>query len=111
MGFLKMSVAPERFVESWMTSIIETGEIERFDDLHIDQIDAGWKKRETWMNAGFKALKLAIALRDRYHLPVDITLAFSLLSGRLPHGIDFTNEVELEKRFDWSPPDAFFYGG
>lgn len=97
----------ESVIESWMRSTLKTNGIERFDDLHIDQIDVGWKKRETWMDAGFKALKIAIALRDRYHLPVDITLAFSLLSGRVPYGIDFKNDVELEKRFDWSPPSLY----
>ena len=104
---MSASISHESVIESWIRSTLGTGGIERFDDLHIDQIDAGWKKRETWMNAGFKALQMAIALKDRYHLPVDITLAFSLLSGRVPRGIDFKNEAELEKRSDWSPPSLY----
>jgi hypothetical protein len=104
---MSASISHESVIESWIRSALETGGIERFDDLHVDQIDAGWKKRETWMHAGFKALQMAIAIKDRYHLPVDIALAFSLLSSPIPRGIDFKNAAELEKKFDWSPPSLY----
>ncbi|SRR5258708_5480263 len=104
---MSTSRAHENIIKSWIETTLKTGGIERFDDLHVDQIDSAWKKREHWMEAGFKTLKTAITLRDRLHLPADVTLAFSLVSDGEPHGVDFKNATELEENFDWSPPSLY----
>jgi hypothetical protein len=97
----------ERTVKSWIESSLKTGGIERYDDLHVDQIDPSWKKRDRWMEAGFEALKLALKLKERYSFPADVTLAFSLLSGDAPRGVNFKSEAELKDNFDWSPPSLY----
>src|ERR1700687_1588049 len=97
----------EVIIKSWIESSLKTRGIERYDDLHVDQIDPSWKRRARWMKAGFEALKLALKLKERYSFPADVTLAFSLLSGDAPRGVNFKSEAELEDNFDWSPPSLY----
>lgn len=97
----------EEIVESWMTDVLKSGGIPRFDDLHIDQIDPGWKDRNQWLDGGLEAFRIAASLRDRRRFSVDVALAFSLEAGRTPRGVDFQAASELKRSFDWSPPSLY----
>ena len=52
-----------------MLDIATDGGVEKFDDLHIDEIDENWKPRERWFEAGIKAFRIAMELRKEYELP------------------------------------------
>jgi hypothetical protein len=99
----------EKIVEQWMLTIVSDSGIRRFDDLHIDRIDPAWKSRQWWIEGGLQAFRLALALRDRNHLPFTVGLGFSLESGSQPIGIDFRTPEEFCETLDWSPPSLYLF--
>lgn len=92
---------------SWMLSAIKSGGVERFADLHIDNIDPKWKKREHWLHGGLEALRIATIERTSNKLPFDIALVYSLKAGTDPLGINFGDIETLQEEFDWSPPSLY----
>jgi len=92
-----------------MLSTAHDGGIRRHDDLHIDKIDPAWKDRGLWVEGGLEAFRVAKILRDRSGLPFTVALAFSLVSGSQPRGIDFRTRKELEERLNSSPPSLFLF--
>jgi hypothetical protein len=54
MGDKHFDAGPENvrstIIEGWMRMVLATGGIERYDDLHIDQIDPAWRGRESWVD-------------------------------------------------------------
>lgn len=99
----------ETTIENWMLSISQDGGVDRFDDLHIDQIDPSWGSRELWINAGLEAFRLALNLRDQHRLPLTVALAFSLESSAHPRGPDFGTAAGLRGLLDWSPPSLYLF--
>lgn len=99
----------EDAIEKWMLAIIDDGGIERLDHLHIDEIDSRWKNRDTWVEGGLEALRVAKTVRDRRQLPFTLALAFSLKSAELPIGVDFRTRSEFAERLDWSPPSLYLF--
>jgi hypothetical protein len=94
-------------IEEWMLTAYQDGGIERFDDLHIDRIDETWRAKPLWIEGGLEALRIAMRLRDRHRLPVEIELAFSLKSVVKKTGINFRTKEEFAEQFDWSPPSLY----
>lgn len=94
-------------IEKWMLSVIRDGGVDRYDDLHIDEIDQDWRSNPTWLDAGIEAYRLATELRDRHRGDLMVALAFSLRSGREPLGVNFRTREEFVAQFDWSPPSLY----
>ena len=103
-----MNGASERrsVIDRWMLEVAVDGDLERLDDLHLDQIDAEWGSRDRWVDAGLEALRTAIALRDAHHLDVAVVLAFSL---NLPATYPFKERRDFEAALDWSPPSLYLF--
>ncbi len=99
----------EEIIEQWMLAIVNDGGVRRFDDLHIDKIDPGWKPRQQWIEGGLEALRVALAVRDRHQLAFTVGLGFSLESGSRPIEIDFHAPEEFCERLDWSPPSVYLF--
>lgn len=99
----------ENVIEVWMTRVIHDGGLERYEDLHIDQIDSEWAPRSQWVDAGLEAHQLAVRVRDRLGLAMKVVLAYSLESGEQPMGIDFEIARELQAKLDWSPPSLYLF--
>jgi hypothetical protein len=55
--------ARRTIIEGWMRMVLATGGIERYDDLHIDQIDPAWRGRESWVDGSSEAIDLAKELK------------------------------------------------
>ena len=96
-------------IEAWMLSNVTSRGYERYDDLHIDRIDQMWHSRDTWIEAGFEALRLATELRDQRKLSFVPVLAYSLKSARYPQGVDFETLGEFTSRLDSSPPSLYLF--
>jgi hypothetical protein len=94
-------------IEKWMLTTYRADGIEKFDDLHIDKIDEVWIARPLWIEGGLEAFRLAIHLRDRHKLSVEVGLAFSLNAGEKRSGVNFETMEELAERFDSSPPSLY----
>jgi hypothetical protein len=96
-------------IERWMRDVIADGGIDRHDDLHVDQIDRQWTARERWLEAGSRALSMAVGLRNRIAPDLTVALAFSLQSGPERRGPDFNDTMGLQERLDASPPSLYLF--
>ena len=96
----------DRIIKQWMLTVNSDGGLLRNDDLHIDQIDDEWVAKQTWLNAGLEAHRIALEVRKVNHLDVQVVLAFSLTQD--PE-FPFRNRYELEAALDWSPPSLYVF--
>ena len=92
-----------------MLATMADGGIERFDDLHIDEIDDVWRPQQLWIEGALEAFRIAVQVRDRHHLPAEIELAFSLQASYQKTGIDFATQQEFAARLGWSPPSLYLF--
>ncbi len=99
----------EEVIEGWMLTAVRDGGVERFDDLHVDRIDAQWKERKAWVSAGMDAYRVAVVLRDRHQLPFVVALGFSLEPGEKLSDMGLKTMEELAGRLDWSPPSLYLF--
>jgi hypothetical protein len=98
-------------IQSWFDSAISDAGIDRYDDLHVDQIDSAWKPRSKWIASALESFEMALEVRDadvgNQHLTV--VLAFALEPKVRPHGITFHSRAELEKAFCSTPPSLYLF--
>jgi len=98
-------------VQSWFNSAINDGGIDRYDDLHVDQIDCEWKSRSKWIASALESFEGALEVRNAdvssQHLTV--VLAFALESDARPRGVTFHNREELENAFCSTPPSLYLF--
>jgi hypothetical protein len=94
-------------IDRWMHMILDTGGIERLDELHVDTIDPEWKERKTWVDGSSEAIKLARMSRSRIAPNKVLALMCSLKSEsseRPPGSIE-----DLATQIDWSPPSLYLF--
>jgi hypothetical protein len=106
---MKLLKSPETVIEAWMLSTLRGGTVERYDDLHLDQIDKRWISREHWIDAGLKVYNMAIYLRDEHRLSMTVAIVFSLQSGEERLGMNFRTLQGLADCLDWSPPSLYLF--
>jgi hypothetical protein len=95
-----------------MTTIIQDGGIDRYDDLHIDHIEKEWADRKYWLNGAIQAFQIASNQRDRLDVGLVVAVGFSLTGSEEPIGPNFTSSEEFEMQLDSSPPSLYlFYRG
>ena len=101
----------KEIIQSWFGSAVHEGGIDRYDDLHVDQIDAAWKSRSTWIAAALKSFEIAREVRGSYSGDTHLTIviAFALVSESRPLGITFQNRSELENAFSSTPPSLYLF--
>ena len=79
----KTSDACGTVIEDWMRMVLATGGIERFDDLHIDQIAPAWRDRDSWLKGSSDALSLAKELKKSSAPEKTLAIMCSLISEAL----------------------------
>jgi hypothetical protein len=99
----------ETTIRRWMLATVSDGGIKRFDDLHVDDIDAGWKDPTSWVSAGLRAYGLALGIRRELGLDVTVALAFSLVDAQDASVDVFETREEFEKQLDSSPPSLYLF--
>ena len=92
-----------------MLSTIKTRGIERYDDLHVDQVDQHWRPRKHWISGGLEALQVAIELRESHRIPVGVALGCSLHAEGVTSWPALTSMQELSNQLDWSPPSLYLF--
>lgn len=92
-----------------MIEILADGGIERFDDLHIDEIDPEWKSKARWTDGAKTALAIAMEVGAAHRFPVTVAAAFSLRSDVAAIGANFNSETDLLPRLDNSPPSLYLF--
>jgi hypothetical protein len=98
----------ETVIASWIENSI-SGAIDRYDDLHIDRIDAMWKLKGTWVSGGLKALAVAAKIRAEKSIGLTLALSFSLRSSTKPLGINFETLDQLAAELNHSPPSLYLF--
>jgi|HubBroStandDraft_5_1064220.scaffolds.fasta_scaffold49800_2 hypothetical protein len=71
-------------IRRWMLEIVSDGGIERFNHLHLGDIDARWKDPTSWVSAGLTAYGLALEMQRELDLDVTIALSFGLVDRNIP---------------------------
>jgi hypothetical protein len=99
----------ETRIQDWLTAVVKDGGIDRYDDLHVDQIDLHWASREHWMQGSLEAFKIAVRLRNVQMIDLAVVLAFSLNSSENREGVNFSTPEALEAQLDWSPPSLYLF--
>jgi hypothetical protein len=99
----------EDVIERWMMKITIDGGVDRFDDLHIDEIDSNWEDNGLWVEGALEAFRMAIRVRDRNRMPFSVGLGFSLVSRETVMGINFQTKEEFRAQLDWSPPSLYLF--
>jgi hypothetical protein len=99
----------ESTIDGWMVNSIENGGIDRFDDLHIDSVNEGWKPRDQWVEGAIAAYRMAVALRNRHAFPLVVSLGFSLLSSEKPLGFRAQTRQDFERQLDHTPPSLYLF--
>jgi hypothetical protein len=97
----------ERVIEAWMWKTAIGPGIDRYDDLHIDQIDPAWKPRSRWITAGFEAFNIGLRCRMSLNLRFALLLAFSLTDDPGPIGLNFANRREFEANLSLTSPSLY----
>lgn len=92
-----------------MPRIVEDGGIDRYDDLHVDQIDERFRWRKEWLAGARLSFEMALDLSKRHSLDVVVAVAFSLRSADRPIGVTFETTKALVGEFDWSPPSLYLF--
>ena len=92
-------------IEHWITSQLE----DSVDDLHIDEIESSFSKRDKWIIGAEYCLNTATDIRDEMKLPFKVLLAFSLRSGENLKGINFKNLTQFENELDYTPPSLYAF--
>jgi len=99
----------EIVIRTWMDTIARDGGIDRYDDLHVDQIDDHWKAQNLWVSAGLESFELAVGIRDAEESDLTVALAFPLESGEFRKRLSFQTREELERNFDATPPSLYLF--
>jgi|GEM_PF-2649058 len=83
------------------------GGVERYDDLHVNEIDDGWKPKSKWLHGAFESFRLALRLRDRLTPGLSIGLGFHLIDAERPLGLSFKTPWEFERNLSVTPPSLY----
>ncbi|MEH3114037.1 hypothetical protein [Pedobacter terrae] len=96
-------------IKSWLLKVIDDGSWEKYNDLHIDQIDNAFEKKAHWFEGGLKCYEYAVFIIKELELPYTIELAFSLKSKKIVKNYIIKDIESLKREFDSSPPSLYVF--
>lgn len=99
----------KHIIETWMDSVTSDGGVDRFDDLHIDQISPSFSNRSEWVRGGVEMFIVAKTCLEKYGDTVTLALAFSLEASVTPKGPSAISSVNFSDQIDWSPPSLYLF--
>jgi hypothetical protein len=96
-------------IQAWFDSVIKDGGIDRYDDLHVDQIDAAWEPQGSWITAALASFEIAVEIRNMHgsDLDLNVLLSIPLESDVEPLGVTFHCCEDLEKSLSYVPPSLY----
>lgn len=92
-----------------MTRVLDENGIDRFDDLHVDEIDSSWSSRSQWVEAALRALAVAVAIRDEKRTQVTPAVGFSLRGVSTRRYDDLRDLSSVAAELDESPPSLYLF--
>ena len=103
----------EKYIEilsKWISHIIDTKGWERADDLHIDEIDILFSKRELWFDGGLYLYNIVYDIIDKSMY--DCLLSIPLRYGRKKtnmQNINMTIAYIKNRIHDMTPPSIYLF--
>jgi hypothetical protein len=93
-----------------MLSALANHGIERFDDLHIDEIDPSWSIKSRWMMAATDALSMATECIGSLRAEeISVAVGISLVSVPSREAAVLRSVDELRRALDVSPPSLYLF--
>jgi hypothetical protein len=96
-------------VEQWMISNLTNRGYDRYEDLHIDQIDAGWKPSQMWIEGGLVAFRVALDVRNKLAQDFSVALAFGLRTTGARQHFEIQGLEELSEDLGPSSPSLYLF--
>lgn len=96
-------------IKSWLLKVTADGSWEKYNDLHIDEVDKAFKSKANWIVGGLECYTQAISIIQELNMPYTIELAFSLKSKKKVSDYIITDIGSLKKEFDYSPPSLYVF--
>lgn len=96
-------------IKSWLLSVIDDGSWEKYNDLHIDEIDKEFINKSNWVTGALECYAQAVSVTKELNIPYTIELAFSLKSKKRMLDHIITDIKSLKKEFDYSPPSLYVF--
>ncbi len=104
-----MTEAQVARIRTWMLTVVQDGSWQRYNDLHIDDIDNTFLDRSNWLARGLEALNTAASIRESLGLGFIVALGIELQSSTKPTGVNFKNRIALEQEMSESPPSLYAF--
>ncbi len=97
----------KKTLQDWIDKVIQGKLWENYVDLHIDEVDKEFKKKEKWLNASLLLFNYILELIDvnDYNAILVIPLSFS----ETPTDLNDLNLMYVENRLDLTPPSFYLF--
>ncbi|KLT67191.1 hypothetical protein [Pedobacter sp. BMA] len=96
-------------IMSWLMGVIDDNSWEKYNDLHIDEVDNVFKNKSNWVGGGLDCYIQAVSIIKELNIPYTIELAFSLKSKKKIANHIITDINFLKKELDHSPPSLYVF--
>jgi len=97
-------------ITNWIKETVESGSWERYNSLHIDEIEDEYCAQSKWFEGGVSCLKQAFNILDDLQIKnVKVFLLISLKGHPLRKGVNFKDSSDIEYEFDSTPPSLYLY--
>ena len=96
-------------VETWMGRTLKELADKGVQNLHVDEINEDYTKRELWPVAALACFEAASLVRDRRNLSITVAMGIGLRPGRIPQGASFADWQEVWSEVDDAPPSLYIW--
>lgn len=95
------------FLQNWVNQVINDKLWEKYVDLHINEIDKKFEKKQNWIKGGLFLLNCILSLIDRSRY--DVFLVIPLSCTTREDSLVFTKLELLEEELDITPPSFYLF--
>jgi len=96
-------------IADWFDHVVTTGGYKRFEDLHVDDMDSEYRRRDRWIDGAIAGLNAAAKVRDLRQAPFTVAAGFALLSNPQRVGLSAQVLRDVQREFDFSPPSLYVF--
>jgi hypothetical protein len=99
-----------QYLKKWLTESIESKSWERFDNLHIDEVDILFSKRELWLDGSLYLYSIVCKIIDKSMY--DCLLSIPLIDGKTETVFNSANIMTMyikEHINEISPPSMYIF--
>lgn len=94
------------YLEKWSADVIQNRLWDKFVDLHVDEIDDVFKKKDMWIESSVFLYDILSEIVDRnlYSIVLAIPLVYKRESVQIPNTVE-----KLQKEVDITPPSFYLF--